>query len=169
VSLDGGEPTRITDTPEGDAFIGAVGDRVIFMRYIPETELTARQTVMSARSDGSDAITLHDDATEISTIVDGRVVLLVGNPNYDLVSISAAGGDITVLSDSDREDWPVGRLRRILIVQRSVLDGHGEVLRVDVDGSGAVRLASSARYLGAVTEECGLVRGGRQYLSSCAD
>lgn len=171
VSFRGGEPTRLSDTPDSfDPFGGVAGDRVIFAEVF-STATSSRASIKSAREDGSDTITLHDDAVGIMTVVGDRVVFYVHHGlydgPYDLVSIPAAGGELAVLADSEQEDLLVGRLGQRLIVQRGPEALEGEVLRVNADGTHEISLAPSARYLGAVTESCGAVPGGTQNVTAC--
>jgi hypothetical protein len=163
VDLEGGEPTRITDTPDiVESFGGVAGDRVLFVR-------SPDGGVLSARFDGSDTVTLHPESQSIVTLVDDRAVLYVEGRNIDIMSVPAAGGDPVALTDYAGDDWVVGKLGRVLVIQRGPWDGEREVFAMNADGSRTVSLAPAARYIGAVTEACGAVPGNPYDLEKCAD
>jgi hypothetical protein len=152
VRLDGSD-TRLIETPEGiNIVVGSVGERVVYCSFGDSTPMSC----FNAVADGSDRITLHESASGFAAIVGARAVLYVGTDDKDLVSVPLAGGDPLLLSDGADDDWLVGRIGTVLLIQRGDRYNEGEILRIDVDGSRGALLAASARYVGALSEGCAI-------------
>lgn len=157
VRLDGSDPRTVVETPEIiDLFLASVGDRFVYCSLL-ETYVTA---CFNAAADGSDTVTLHESAAGYAGVAGDRVVLYMGPEQYDLVSIPLAGGEPFLLADSPEDDMLVGRIGTRLVIQRGETQNQGEVLSIDADGSRGARLAPLARYVGSISEACGVHRAG---------
>jgi hypothetical protein len=163
--FDGSDALPVTQTPGFyDGVVATVGNRIVFgtgefVQYF------------SVLPDGSDLVPLHESSSGLAAIAGDRAVFYVnvGNAeNYDLVSVPLTGGEPWLLADAPEPEWLVGMLGTTLVIQRGAREAEAEILRIDADGSRALRLAPSARYVGAVTETCGAVRANNASPNDCA-
>jgi hypothetical protein len=161
--LDGSDALPMTMTPDvAEQMQTTVGSRVLF-----STGEVGHASYFSVLPVGTGLIPLIEVASGCGTIAGDRIVFYVGVGNYDLVSVPLTGGEPQVLADDPEIEWLVGKLGTMLVIQRGDRDLEAEVLRIDADGSRGLRLAASARYLGAVTEACGVVRRMDLSLDTC--
>jgi hypothetical protein len=162
--LDGSDALPVTQTPGvNDLYSVSVGDRLVF-----QNGDLGYASYFSVFSDGSGLVTLHESANGLAAIAGDRIVLYVGLGNYDLVSVPVSGGEPWLLADAAEPDWLVGMLGTTLVIQRGAREAEAEILRIDADGSRALRLAASARYVGAVTEACGALRVNNASPNDCS-
>ena len=160
VKLDGSDTRPIALLSEGGGDLVGFGDsRVVFRRDLPTSA-----AFLSANLDGSDPVTLLENAASFAAIVGDRVILYVG-ATQDLVSVPITGGEGVLIADAAAQDWLVGRLGQTLVIRSANLDTEGEIFRIATDGTSRSTLLSSARYVGALTEACGSVPAGD--LSAC--
>jgi hypothetical protein len=156
VRLDGSEPRTVTETPGVvDNLSAFVDDRVVYCNSVGDLK-----SCFNVAADGSDRISLHQSATGFGAVAGDRVVLYVGTDQQDLVSVPMTGGQPFLLADSPEPDRLVGRIGTLLVIQRGEAYASGEVLRIEADGSRGAVLAPVARYLGSISEICGLHRAG---------
>jgi hypothetical protein len=156
VRLDGSDTRPIVETPAAANYLlASMGDRIVY-GTLSESYLLS---CFNSAADGTDSITLHESAKGFAAVAGDRVVLYVGE-SYDLVSVPLTGGDPFLLSDGTEDDWLVGKIGTLLVIQRGDVHSEGEVLGIDADGSHGILLASSARYVGSVSESCGVHRAG---------
>ena len=154
VKLDGSDPQQLARSADQESITDIEGDRVLITRS-SSTE-PVRYSLFSVALDGSDVVALADHVSDLVGIVGDHAVIYTGAAR-DVVSIPVTGGDLVTLSEGAAADWVVGRLGRTLVIQQGPEGQNGEVLRVQADGSERVELLPSGRYVGAVTERCGVV------------
>jgi len=168
VALDGSDVRAIAASPDAREYLLQIeGGRVYVSSTTVEGE-TARAEILSTALDGSDRISLHDDAS-FAALIGDRAILYAGGLDMDIVSVPLTGGEPAVLTESEREEWLYGRLGSNLIVHAGTYGVEGDLLRFAVDGSSSNLLAPSAMYVGAVTAACGAVPAGEYALAWCSE
>jgi hypothetical protein len=156
VRLDGSDTRPIAEIPDAhDYLLASLGEHIVY----GSVRDNSVWSYFYSAADGSDRMTLLENASGFAAVAGERVILYVGTLwNFDVVSVPLTGGDPYLLSDGAGDDTLVVRLGTLLIIQRGGPNNEGEVVRIDADGSRGALLAPSARYLGSVSEACGAHR-----------